>query len=274
MSRHTAPHFASQLIVKEEPHTDSIRQCVAPIRVEDTPIRVDGLGRYAARYCLGGPPSKHKTSVSPAVAAVTVHEGARAELTDAYGVRNTTQTELLAALPHVVDSLARGERAARDAAVGITTTDLAFKSTALTLQLGGQEVRLGGCVKGSGMIHPNMATMLGVVTCDAAVDPLLWRQMVAEASTNSFNQVRLDLRIVSCIFFHSSMSSSSSACSHTMQSLREVPDACPGSSRSHFVMNGGRGADHRRRRHVHERLRGGHGQRLRRQRQHSQPGQC
>ena len=41
---------------------------------------------------------------------------------------------------------------------------------------------MGGCSKGSGMIHPNMATMLGVVTCDAQVDPKLWRHIMTTAS--------------------------------------------------------------------------------------------
>jgi N-acetylglutamate synthase/N-acetylornithine aminotransferase len=43
--------------------------------------------------------------------------------------------------------------------------------------------------QGSGMIHPNMATMLGVVTSDAAVAPDAWRDMVRRASTASFNQI-------------------------------------------------------------------------------------
>jgi len=51
VARHTAPHFTSQLIVKEEPHTDSIRQCVAPIRVEDTPIRVESSTRIGSVRC-------------------------------------------------------------------------------------------------------------------------------------------------------------------------------------------------------------------------------
>ena len=46
--------------------------------------------------------------------------------------------------------------------------------------------------KGSGMIHPNMATLLGVVTCDAAVEPEVWRAMLRKAAVNSFNQITVD----------------------------------------------------------------------------------
>jgi glutamate N-acetyltransferase / amino-acid N-acetyltransferase len=65
------------------------------------------------------------------------------------------------------------------------------KSAALRVALGGgkHSVTVGGMCKGSGMIHPNMATMLGVVTCDAAVTPEVWRPMVKRASTASFNQI-------------------------------------------------------------------------------------
>lgn len=56
----------------------------------------------------------------------------------------------------------------------------------------GHTYRMGGIAKGSGMIHPNMATMLAVVTCDAPVAPDLWRSMFKRASVNSFNQITVD----------------------------------------------------------------------------------
>ena len=78
------------------------------------------------------------------------------------------------------------------AAVAITTTDLVSKSAALQLSIDGKTVTLGGMCKGSGMIHPNMATMLGVVTCDAAVDPQVWRGMLQRSIRDSFNQISVD----------------------------------------------------------------------------------
>jgi N-acetylglutamate synthase/N-acetylornithine aminotransferase len=56
--------------------------------------------------------------------------------------------------------------------------------------IGGKPVHIGGMCKGSGMIHPNMATMLGIVTCDAAVEPAVWRDMLRRACEASFNAVR------------------------------------------------------------------------------------
>lgn len=58
------------------------------------------------------------------------------------------------------------------------------------MTIGGKPVHIGGMCKGSGMIHPNMATMLGIVTCDAAVEPAVWRDMLRRACEASFNAVR------------------------------------------------------------------------------------
>ncbi|MBD2594544.1 bifunctional ornithine acetyltransferase/N-acetylglutamate synthase [Nostoc spongiaeforme FACHB-130] len=80
-----------------------------------------------------------------------------------------------------------------DAAAGaIITTDLVTKSIALETTLHDRPVRIGGIAKGSGMIHPNMATMLAFVTCDAAVSPHLWQQMLSRAADKSFNSITVD----------------------------------------------------------------------------------
>jgi len=78
------------------------------------------------------------------------------------------------------------------AAKAIITTDLITKSVALETTLHDRPVRIGGICKGSGMIHPNMATMLAFVTCDAAVSPNLWQDMVRRAAARSFNQITVD----------------------------------------------------------------------------------
>lgn len=79
-----------------------------------------------------------------------------------------------------------------DAARAIVTTDLVPKSIALETTFDGRPVRMGGICKGSGMIHPNMATLLAFVTCDAAVSSNLWQQMLSRAADKSFNQITVD----------------------------------------------------------------------------------
>jgi glutamate N-acetyltransferase/amino-acid N-acetyltransferase len=79
-----------------------------------------------------------------------------------------------------------------DAAKAIITTDLVTKSIALETTIDHRPVRIGGIAKGSGMIHPNMATMLAFVTCDAAVSHQLWQEMLSRAADRSFNQITVD----------------------------------------------------------------------------------
>jgi len=79
-----------------------------------------------------------------------------------------------------------------DAATAILTTDLIDKQIALEANLGGRTVRIGGMAKGSGMIHPDMATMLGYLTCDACVPVDVWQAMVRRAVERSFNAITVD----------------------------------------------------------------------------------
>jgi glutamate N-acetyltransferase/amino-acid N-acetyltransferase len=93
-----------------------------------------------------------------------------------------------------VDPLAAALSAAggADAATAILTTDLIDKQIALEAELGGRRVRIGGMAKGSGMIHPNMATMLGYLSCDAGVPADVWQTMVQRAVDRSFNAITVD----------------------------------------------------------------------------------
>ena len=79
-----------------------------------------------------------------------------------------------------------------DAARAIMTTDSVPKTAMLEINIGGVQVRVGGMSKGSGMIHPNMATMLAYITTDAAVEPGLMASMVKWVADRSFNQVSVD----------------------------------------------------------------------------------
>ncbi|MFN3927749.1 MAG: bifunctional glutamate N-acetyltransferase/amino-acid acetyltransferase ArgJ [Pseudanabaenaceae cyanobacterium] len=94
------------------------------------------------------------------------------------------------AIPKLARSLSKegGELAAR----AIITTDLVTKTIAIAQEIEGKTVRMGGIAKGSGMIHPNMATMLAFVTCDAQVSAPLWQELVRRANLLSFNQITVD----------------------------------------------------------------------------------
>lgn len=79
-----------------------------------------------------------------------------------------------------------------DLARAIMTTDTVPKEVAVTVKADGVEFTIGGVAKGSGMIHPNMATMLSFLTTDAAVGPSFLRSALKKAADISFNMVTVD----------------------------------------------------------------------------------
>jgi glutamate N-acetyltransferase/amino-acid N-acetyltransferase len=79
-----------------------------------------------------------------------------------------------------------------NAARAIMTTDIAPKAHAAATLIDGTTVRVGGMAKGAGMIEPLMATMLGVVTTDAAIEPTLLQRALADAVALSFNAISVD----------------------------------------------------------------------------------
>ena len=79
-----------------------------------------------------------------------------------------------------------------DAAEGIMTTDTVKKEIAITFEVGGKTCTIGGIAKGSGMIHPNMATMLVFLTTDAAISPEMLTKALSSDIKNTFNMVSVD----------------------------------------------------------------------------------
>ena len=78
------------------------------------------------------------------------------------------------------------------AAEGIMTTDTKKKETAVSFEIDGVECRIGGMAKGSGMIHPNMATMLVFVTSDVAITSEMLQKAVSDDVKTSFNMISVD----------------------------------------------------------------------------------
>ena len=97
---------------------------------------------------------------------------------------------IAAGLPELVAGLS--ENGSGTAAEGIMTTDTVRKEVAVEFTLGGKTCRLGGIAKGSGMIHPNMATMLVFLTTDAAISPAMLQKALSGDIANTFNMLSID----------------------------------------------------------------------------------
>ncbi|HIU25827.1 MAG TPA: bifunctional glutamate N-acetyltransferase/amino-acid acetyltransferase ArgJ [Candidatus Copromorpha excrementigallinarum] len=93
-------------------------------------------------------------------------------------------------IPRLKEGL--GKEGGKDAAEAILTTDTRRKSIAVEFNAGGKVCRMGGMAKGSGMINPNMATMLSFITTDADISPQLLQRALSETVKDSFNQISVD----------------------------------------------------------------------------------
>jgi len=100
--------------------------------------------------------------------------------------------KVLPGIRRLAPTLARGKQADHDAAHAILTTDLVSKTALRKITLGNKTDTLGGICKGSGMIAPNMATMLAFITTDAAVEPKLLKAALKHAVGQTFNRVSID----------------------------------------------------------------------------------
>jgi glutamate N-acetyltransferase/amino-acid N-acetyltransferase len=98
--------------------------------------------------------------------------------------------KIKAAVPKLVKGLSPSK--GNSFAKAIMTTDLRDKQVAVKVEINGKIVTIGGCAKGSGMIEPNMATMLACITTDTAISPRMLKAALVEAVDVSFNSITVD----------------------------------------------------------------------------------
>lgn len=98
-------------------------------------------------------------------------------------------TPIASGIPELVKGLGSNGSAAAE---GIMTTDTVEKQISFSFEINGTECRIGGIAKGSGMIHPNMATMLVFVTTDCAISPAMLQKALSADVETSFNMVSVD----------------------------------------------------------------------------------
>ena len=99
---------------------------------------------------------------------------------------------IVTAIPTLVSGLRDNFGASRDAAEGIMTTDTRLKEVAISFEINGVECKMGGIAKGSGMIHPNMATMLVFITTDCNITPEMLQKALSTDIQSTFNMVSVD----------------------------------------------------------------------------------
>lgn len=100
--------------------------------------------------------------------------------------------KICAGIESLSNSLERSEKAANEAAKAIMTTDTVSKEVAIEFEISGKTVKMGAMCKGSGMIHPNMCTMLGFITTDVNIPKELLLKAIREDVVDTFNMVSVD----------------------------------------------------------------------------------
>ncbi len=98
--------------------------------------------------------------------------------------------DLVKNLPNLVSHLKVNNF--QNAAEAILTTDLTLKKVSIETIIEGRKIKIAGLAKGSGMIYPNMATMLAFLTCDAGIDKKEWDKMISISVKKSFNAISVD----------------------------------------------------------------------------------
>ncbi len=100
--------------------------------------------------------------------------------------------KLVAGVEKMSKTLDGSQEAGTEASKAIMTTDTVNKEVAVTFNIDGCEITLGGMSKGSGMIHPNMCTMLAFLTTDLAIEKALLQEAVSDVVKDSFNMITVD----------------------------------------------------------------------------------
>ena len=169
----------------------------APIHVDKAhlkrgPIRAIIANSGNANACA--PQGEENAEKMCAAAAAAIGCAPEAVLVSSTGVigQPLNIAAIQAGVPALYDALDHSAQGSDAAAHAIMTTDTVKKEAAVETAIGGKTVRLGGVAKGSGMIHPNMGTMLCFLTTDCAISPEMIRAALLETVAVSFNRISVD----------------------------------------------------------------------------------
>lgn len=95
-------------------------------------------------------------------------------------------------IPQLVNNLSNEIQGAKNASMAIMTTDTIEKQAGIEIEVGGKKITIAAMAKGSGMIHPNMATMLSFITTDISISPALLKEALKQSVNISYNRISVD----------------------------------------------------------------------------------
>ena len=183
-------------------------------------VRASAAAVYTTNLVKGAPLTVTKNHIADGIAQAVICNSGNANTCNANGIEiaeamsdltakalNISASDVVVASTGVIgqplsiepiaagmEELSQGlsENGGKAAAEAIMTTDTVMKEVAVEFEIGGKICHIGGIAKGSGMIHPNMATMLVFITTDAAIAPDMLQKALSGDIANTFNMVSVD----------------------------------------------------------------------------------
>ena len=160
-------------------------------------VRCAAAGVYTTNKVCGAPVQVDKAHLADGYAQAILVNSGNANTCAANGIQLAqdccTLVSQALGIPAAAAKLAATAQGSADAATAIMTTDTHKKEYALQFTLGGKTCTLGAIGKGSGMIAPNMATMLAFYTTDAAISPAMLQKALRQVVPGTYNQMSVDL---------------------------------------------------------------------------------
>ena len=152
--------------------------------IVNTGIANAGTGKEGMEYC-------QKTAEAASKALAIPVESVLVGSTGVIGAQLPID-RIIAGIDQLAISKSKDKASGTDASKAIMTTDTVNKELAVTIEIGGKTVTLGAMSKGSGMIHPNMCTMLGYVTTDAKISKAVLTKILKEDVVDTYNMISVD----------------------------------------------------------------------------------
>jgi glutamate N-acetyltransferase/amino-acid N-acetyltransferase len=171
-----APVKWDKVIVENSPYAQAV--------IINAGIANACTGEEGLRYCMETAEAAAE-SLSISVSSVLVAS------TGVIG-KQLPMDRIVAGVKDMVPALDGSQESGTDAAIAIMTTDTVKKEVAVQFEAGGKTITMGGMCKGSGMIHPNMCTMLSFVTTDAAISKELLQEALREDIKDTYNMISVD----------------------------------------------------------------------------------
>lgn len=171
-----APVMFDKKVVEESPYVQAV--------VVNAGIANACTGQEGYSYC-------EKTAKTAAAELDVPEDAVLVASTGVIGMQLPME-RLEAGIKMLASKLNNSRKAAHEAACAIMTTDTKSKEVAVTFEVDGKEVTVGGMCKGSGMIHPNMCTMLGFLTTDVNISKELLQEALREDVKETYNMISVD----------------------------------------------------------------------------------